>query len=56
MFDVGGTLEEPYYDDTIRQEATCGLQDLLRRSGLDSKLGLPGLREAVLSGMAVYQE
>lgn len=51
LFDTGGTLEDLYYDDTIRREATCGLQELLTERGLDPGLDLPDLQAAVLSGM-----
>ncbi len=55
-FDLGGTLEDLYYDDAIRMEATRGLQRLLRERGLDPCLPLPELQAAVLSGMKAYQD
>ncbi len=54
VFDVGGTLEDVYYDDAIRQEATRGLQALLLEWDLDPGLDLPGLQNAVLAGMEAY--
>jgi len=56
LFDTGGTLEDLYYDDTIRREATCGLQELLTERGLDPGLDLPDLQAAVLSEMRAYKE
>jgi putative hydrolase of the HAD superfamily len=55
IFDMGGTLEELYYDDAVRLEATRGLQELLLGLGLDPGLSLPGLKAAVLKGMHAYQ-
>jgi putative hydrolase of the HAD superfamily len=55
VFDMGGTLEELYYDDAVRLEATRGLQELLRGRGLDPGLSLPDLMAAVLEGMGAYQ-
>jgi len=56
VFDMGGTLEDLYYDDAIRQEATRGLQELLTAWDLDPGLDLPDLQATVLSGMKAYQE
>jgi putative hydrolase of the HAD superfamily len=56
VFDMGGTLEDLYYDDAIRQEATRGLLELLTTWDLDPGLDLPDLQVAVLSGMKRYQE
>jgi putative hydrolase of the HAD superfamily len=55
VWDMGGTLEELYYDEAIQQEATLGLRDLLAEWGLDPGLGLDGLKSAVLSGIKAYQ-
>ncbi len=55
VFDMGGTLEELTYDETLRQDATRGLRDLLRGLGLDPGLSLPDLRAALFSGMEAYQ-
>ena len=55
LFDMGGTLEELYYDDAIRREATRGLQKLLAERGLDPGLALPELQATVLAGMKKYQ-
>ena len=55
VFDMGGTLENLYYDDAIHLEATRGLQELLSRRSLDSGLDLTDLQAAVLSGMKAYQ-
>ena len=55
VWDMGGTLEELYYDQAIQQEATHGLRHLLAEWGLDPGLGLDGLKSAVLSGVKAYQ-
>jgi len=55
VFDLGGTLEDIYYDDHIRREATRGLQALLLERGLDPGLTLPDLHVAIQSGLAAYQ-
>lgn len=55
LFDMGGTLEELYNDQAIRQEATRGLRELLRERGIDPGLSLPNLQSAVSSGLQAYQ-
>ena len=55
VFDMGGTLENLYYDDTIRLEATQSLHQLLCDLDLDPGLSLPDLQTTVLSGMKGYQ-
>lgn len=55
LFDMGGTLEDLYYDDAVRLEATRELRDLLATCGLDPALSVPDLHAAVLSGLAAYQ-
>jgi putative hydrolase of the HAD superfamily len=55
VFDMGGTLEDLYYDEAVRQEATHGLQELLRGLKLDPGLSLPDLQTTVLSGIKAYQ-
>jgi putative hydrolase of the HAD superfamily len=55
LFDMGGTLEELYYDEDLRREATGGLRDLLREHGIDPGLSLPDLQAAVSSGLRAYQ-
>ena len=55
LFDMGGTLEELYSDEAIRQKATRGLRELLREREIDPGLSLPDLQSAVSSGLAAYQ-
>jgi putative hydrolase of the HAD superfamily len=55
-FDLGGTLEDLYYDDASRLQATRGLRALLVELGLDPGLPLLDLQAAVLSGMKAYQQ
>jgi putative hydrolase of the HAD superfamily len=55
VFDMGGTLEDLYYNEAIQQEATRGLHGLMAERGLDPGPDLVGLQAAVLSGMKAYQ-
>jgi len=55
VFDMGGTLEDLYYDETIREEATRGLCEFLHGLELDPGLSLPELQATVLSGIEAYQ-
>lgn len=55
LFDMGGTLENLYYDSRLREEATKGLRELLRALDLEPALSLPELHSAVLAGLAAYQ-
>ena len=55
-FDLGGTLEDLYYDDAIRRQATRDLQRFLSERGLDPRLPLPELQATVVSGMKAYQD
>jgi putative hydrolase of the HAD superfamily len=54
LFDMGGTLENLYYDAAIQHAATCGLRELLAERGLDPGSDLD-LMATVLSGMKAYQ-
>jgi hypothetical protein len=56
VFDMGGTLEELYYDDTSRMQATVGLHELLTELDLDPGMRLSDLHATVLAGMKAYQE
>lgn len=54
LFDMGGTLEELYYTEATRTQATRGLQQLLSQLGLDPHLSLAQLQTTVLAGMKAY--
>lgn len=54
-FDLGGTLEDIYYDEVIRRDAARGLHALLLQRGLDPGLAPPDLYAAVETGMAACQ-
>jgi putative hydrolase of the HAD superfamily len=56
VFDMGGTLEDIYYDNAVHQEATRGLRERLADQGLDPGLDLTDLQATVLLGMKAYQE
>ena len=55
VFDMGGTLEELSYDETLRQEATRDLRGVLQGLELDPGLSLPDLHAALFSGIEAYQ-
>ncbi len=55
VFDMGGTLEDIYYDSASHQEATRELQRLLSQRGLEPGLDLGTLQRTVVSGMEAYQ-
>jgi len=55
VFDMGGTLEDLYYDEILRQAATRELRDFLHELELDPGLSLPDLQAAVFSGIGAYQ-
>jgi len=54
VFDMGGTLEDIYYDEASRLAATRGLLELLRRHNLDPQLDLPALYAVITSGLEAY--
>ncbi len=56
VFDMGGTLEDLYYDEAVRAQATRGLQELLRECGIDLRLSLPALQSTVIDGINAYQQ
>ena len=56
VFDLGGTLEDLYYDDALRLAATRGLQELMTERGIDTGLSAPELYAAVMAGLRAYQD
>lgn len=54
IFDMGGTLEQVYFDDTLRQQATHGLLALLEKYNLGSGMNAIELFSIVKAGMARY--
>lgn len=54
IFDMGGTLEDIYYDDPLRLEATRGLKKILGERGLDKGYELGLLYRVVDAGMKKY--
>lgn len=54
-FDLGGTLEDIYYDDDSRLEAARGLQRLMAGLSLNTGLALPDFHAIILKGMKAYQ-
>jgi putative hydrolase of the HAD superfamily len=54
IFDMGGTLEDIYYDDALRLEATRGLKRILDEHGLDKCYELEHLYRIVDAGMKQY--
>lgn len=55
VFDMGGTLEDLYFDDASRRAATVQLQHMLGEMGLDPGLDAATLEATVLGGMEAYQ-
>jgi putative hydrolase of the HAD superfamily len=55
IFDLGGTLEDVYYDDALRLAATRGLRDILARHALDPGLSIPDLYAVIKTGMREYK-
>jgi len=56
IFDLGGTLEDTYYDDELRAGAAHGLLRLMIARGLDPHLSAPELLRAVQAGLAAYND
>ena len=56
LFDMGGTLEDVYYDDEMRLKATPGLRDIMQRHGIDPGLPVPDLYRVVQTGMKKYMD
>lgn len=55
-FDMGGTLEDLYFDDALRLEASRGLRELLMQRGLDPGLDVPELYATVMAGVLAYHQ
>jgi putative hydrolase of the HAD superfamily len=55
IFDMGGTLEDVYYDDAMRLKATSGFRDILAKHDLDPGLDIPDLYALIKTGMRNYQ-
>src|SRR5512142_921488 len=54
LFDMGGTLEDVYYDDALRLEATSGLIDILMKHGFHVGLPTADLYYLIDAGMKRY--
>lgn len=54
IFDMGGTLEDIYYDDALRLDATRGLKGILGEHGLDTGYTTSDLYRIVDAGMRKY--
>lgn len=55
LFDLGGTLEDVYFDDALRLQATPGFRAILARHDLDPGLAIPDLCATLKAGMKQYQ-
>ncbi len=51
VFDLGGTLEDVYYDNATRLQGALGLLEILKRKGLDPGLSPLELRDTVIAGI-----
>ncbi len=54
IFDMGGTLEDVYYDDDLRFNATPGFREILAKHELDPGLPIPELYSVIMTGMNRY--
>jgi putative hydrolase of the HAD superfamily len=54
IFDLGGTLEDVYYDDDLRLKAMSGLQAVLSMHSLNLGLTMPELYAVIKTGMKKY--
>jgi len=54
VFDMGGTLEDVYYDDDWRLKATPGFREILAKHDLDPGLSIPDLYAVIKAGMTKY--
>lgn len=55
LFDLGGTLEDVYYDDARRLQATDGFRSILAKHALDPGLDTAELYAIIETGMKKYQ-
>lgn len=55
IFDMGGTLEQVYYDDDYRLKATTAFQALLIQRAIDPGLSVPELYAVLKAGIRRYQ-
>lgn len=54
IFDMGGTLEDVYYDDALRVQAAPGLHEILTKHGLNPDMSSTELCAVVQAGMKKY--
>ena len=54
IFDLGGTLEDVYYDDVLRLRATPGIREILGRNNLNLGLSDADLYAVIKTGMKKY--
>jgi putative hydrolase of the HAD superfamily len=54
VFDMGGTLEDVYYDDDLRLKATPGFREILAKHDLDPGLSITDLYAVIKAGMKKY--
>lgn len=55
FFDMGGTIETYSHDPELRLQATPDLQRLLLQAGIDLKLAIPELCQAIVDGLTRYR-
>lgn len=55
LFDMGGTLEDIWYDASTEAAAGVAMLELLERHGLNSNCGASALFRKIFSGMASYK-
>ncbi len=55
LFDMGGTIEDVYFDDAMRRDASRGMQELMTARGLETGLSLLDLNAAIMAGLQRYR-
>ena len=56
IFDLGGTLEDVYYDDSFRLQAMPGVQEILGKHSLDLGLTTSELYAVIKTGIKKYNQ
>ena len=55
FFDMGGTIENYWFDDQMRLDATPGIEDILLAGGIDLGLSTEQLYHVITSGLDSYK-
>jgi len=55
LFDMGGTLEDIYFDEEMRLRATADLASILASAGIHLPLTIPELYGSIIAGLRRYK-